>query len=445
MIKKLHKLFSSVKLAIFLFLFLAATSILGTIIQQGLSMERYKALYSPGVFSVLKLFNIFNMYHSWWFTTLLILLSINIIVCTFKQVPRIIRLISPEKKEVDDSIFKSSQIRKTFQSQKRLSDIERQAEIIIKSLVGTPVKMVRDDAIYFQAEKGKYSRLGMIFVHISILLILAGGLTGTILGFNGQMNIVEGEKSDTVTLFGGEGTKKLDFDVRCDDFTVEFYETGMPKEYKTDLTIMNDGKKVVSGTIRVNHPFIYQGLKFCQATYGIAGVSDFKVVTKNNGTGDETVLKLNMMKKVSLPGSNASFAIARFVTDHGGMGPAVLGVLLEPGKAHDIFWIFQNGRNLNQQQKGYFAFTLQDFSRLYYTGIQVSKDPGVPLVWIGFCLIMMGFILSLFFTHKRIWLRISGSQDKYEISISASVSKNRKSFEEQLAGLTREAAVEQTK
>jgi len=116
-------------------------------------MERYKALYSPGVFSVLKLFNIFNMYHSWWFTTLLILLSINIIVCTFKQVPRIIRLISPEKKEVDDSIFKSSQIRETFQSQKRLSDIERQAEIIIKSLVGTPVKMVRDDAIYFQAER----------------------------------------------------------------------------------------------------------------------------------------------------------------------------------------------------------------------------------------------------------------------------------------------------
>jgi len=114
---------------------------------------------------------------------------------------------------------------------------------------------------------------------------------------------------------------------------------------------MNDGKKVDSGTIRVNHPFIYKGLKFCQATYGIAGVSDFKVVTKNNGTGDETVLKLNMMKKVSLPGSNASFAIARFVTDHGGMGPAVLGVLLEPGKAHDIFWIFQNGRNLNQQQK----------------------------------------------------------------------------------------------
>ena len=436
MIKKLHKLFSSVKLTIFLFLFLAVTSVLGTVIQQGLPFERYEAIYSPGVFNILKFFDIFDMYHSWWFSFLLVLLSINIAVCTSRQIPRIIKLIFPGKKEIDDTVFQSSHIRKIFQSQKKLSDLERQSEILIKSLVGNPVRTVKDDTIYFFAEKGKYSRLGMIFVHISILLILAGGLTGTMFGFNGQMNIVEGEKSDTVVLFGGKGTEKLGFDICCDDFTVEFYKMGMPKEYKTDLTIIDDEKKVATGVIRVNHPFFYKGLKFCQATYGIAGVSDFLIGVKNNETGEETVLKLNMMKKGPLPDSNSSFAIAKFVTDHGGSGPAVLGVLLEPGKAHEIFWILKNGRNITQQQKGGFVFTLEDFSRLYYTGIQVSKDPGVPLVWIGFCLIMIGFILSLFFAHKRIWLRISGSQGKYEISIAASVSKNRKTFEEKLEELT---------
>jgi len=442
MIKKLQTVFSSIRLTIFLFLSLAATSVLGTVIQQGLPMERYKAFYSPGVFSALKFFNVFDMYHSWWFTTLLVLLAVNIIVCTFKQIPRLVRLISPAKKEIDDTVFRSSQIRKTFQSQQKLSDLERQSELLIKSLVGVPVKTVRNGATYFSAEQGRYSRLGMIFVHISILLILIGGLLGILLGFNGQMNIVEGEKSGTVTLFGGTGPKELGFDVRCDNFTVEFYETGMPKEYKTDLTILENEKEVASGVMKVNHPFLYKGLKFCQATYGIAGGSGFLIGVRNGKTGEETVLRPNLMKKVPLPDGSAFFAIARFVNDLEGMGPAVLGVLLEPGEKHDIFWVFQNGRNSNQQQRGGFTFTLKDFNRLYYTGIQVSKDPGVFLVWIGFCLIIVGFILNLFFSHKRIWVRIAGEQGPYECSIAASASKNRKPFEEKLEQLFREITLE---
>lgn len=431
MIKKLQTLLSSIRLTIFLFLFLAAISILGTIVKQGLPMERYEAFYSPGIFSILKFFNIFDMYHSWWFATLLILLSINIIVCTFKQFSRIMRLIFPKKKEIDDTIFTSSHIRKTFRSPQKLSDLEQQSERLIKSLVGNPIKITNHDKSYFFAEKGKWSRLGMIFVHISILIILAGGLIGTMGGFDGWMNIIEGEKSDTVTLLGGKGLKKLGFDVRCDDFTVEFYEKGMPKEYRTNVTIIDDKKEIATGVIRVNHPFVYKGLKLCQASYGIAGGRDFLINARNNKTGEDTVLKLNIMKKVPLPDGKTFFAIARFVHDINGMGPAVLGVLLEPGKEHNIFWISQNGRNSNQQHGG-FTFTLKDFSRLYYTGIQVSKDPGIFLVWMGFCLIVMGLILHLFLSHKRIWVRISGSQDKYKVSIAASASKNRESFEKKL-------------
>ena len=435
MIKKLQTFFSSIRLTIFLFLVLAAISIMGTIIKQGLPLERYKALYNPDVFTALKFFNIFDMYHSLWFTILLSLLSINIIACTYKQVPRVIRLIFPKKKEIDDTIFRSSQIRKTFQSPQELPDLERQSEILIKSLIGNPVKITKNGEKYFFAEKGKFSRMGMIFVHTSILIILAGGLIGTMGGFNGQMNIIEGGTSDTVTVLGGKELKKLGFDVRCDDFNVEFYEKGMPKEYKTELTMIDDGKEAVSGVIRVNHPFVYKGLKFCQATYGVAGGSDFLINARNNKTGKETILKLNMMKKVPLHEGDTFFAIARFVNNLNGLGPAVLGVLLEPGKEHNIFWVFQSGLNSNQQQKGGFTFTLKDFRRLYYTGIQVSKDPGVFLVYIGFCLIVMGLIINLFLIHKRIWLRISGSQDNYEVSIAASVSKNREFFEKKLEKL----------
>ncbi|MBN2514429.1 MAG: cytochrome c biogenesis protein ResB [Deltaproteobacteria bacterium] len=429
---KLYRLFSSVRLAIFLFLALAVTSIFGTLVQQGLPLERYEKIFSPDVFVVLKFFNVFDMYHSWWFTLLLVLLSINILACTFKQTPRVMNLTFPRKREIDDSVFTSSQIRKTWHSQQDLSDLEEQTQVLLKSLAGTPVQVKKiNDARYFFAERGKYSCLGMVFVHVSILFILGGGLIGTIWGFSGQMNVVEGTTSDTVLLFSGTGTEKLGFDVRCDDFTVDFYEMGMPKEYRTDVTILEGGKKVASGTIRVNHPLIYNGLKFCQATYGIAGIDNFRIVVQNSRTGKKTGLTMGLMEKAALPESTASFAITRFVPNQGGEIPAVMGVLLEPGKAHDIFWIEKNKR----KEKGDFTFTLQDFDKHYYTGIQVSKDPGVPFVWTGFSLILSGFILSLFFAHTRVWLRIAAVQGGYEISLAADVSKNKKVFREKLEGL----------
>ncbi len=304
---------------------------------------------------------------------------------------------------------------------------------MLKTLVSLPIQVRKNDKSYFFSEKGRYSRMGFVFIHFSILLILGGGLIGAIWGFNGQMNIVEGETTDTITLFNvnGKGAKKLGFQVRCDDFSIDFYKTGQPKEYKSNLTILENGKPITSKAIRVNHPLLYKGLKFCQATYGIAGTNNFQIIVKNEKTGKETVLTLNMMEKISLPDSKSSFAIARFTPNYEGRGPAVLGVLLEPGKAHNIFWLFKN----HQQQKNDFSFIFRELDKRYYTGIQVSRNPGVSIVWAGCILIMIGFVLSLFFTHTKVWLRISNLKDGCEIKIAASVNKNRKDFEEKLEKL----------
>lgn len=428
---KLYRIFSSARVTVFLFFVLAATSIVGTVIQQGLPLERYEKLFTPRLFAILSFFDVFDMYHSWWFTLLLVLLSINILACTLKQLPRIAKLILNGKKGFDDSVFTSSQIRKTWQRQGNLADLEEQTGVVLRKLAGTPTRVEHNGAHYFFAEKGKYSRLGMVFVHISILFILSGGVIGTIWGFSGQMNVVEGTTSDTVVLLGETGTIKLGFGVRCDDFTVEFYETGMPKEYRSDLTIVEGEKAVISGSIRVNHPLVYKGLKFCQATYGVAGMDKFRVVVHNGRTGKENILTLTLMKKVSLPGSNASFAIAKYVPGQVGRMPTVLGVLLEPGKAHDIFWLEPH----RQTDKGGFTFTLQDYESRYYTGIQVSKDPGVLLVWVGFLLILAGFILSLFFSHTRVWVRIAPVEGGYEIAIAATISKNKKAFRKTVEGV----------
>jgi cytochrome c biogenesis protein len=299
---------------------------------------------------------------------------------------------------------------------------------LLKPFGSLRAKIEKADNIYLFAEKGRFSKMGGILIHFSILFIFGGGLIGAIWGFNGQMSIVEGETADKIVLFNGSGAKKLDFDVRCDNFKVDLYETGQPKEYKTDLTILKNRKEIISQAIRVNHPMFYDGLKFCQATYGIAGANNFQIVVRNMKSGEDSILTLNMMKKVSLPESESSFALARFIPDYRGGGPAVLGVFLEPGKDHEIFWLFKDYR----QVKNGFSFMFRDFDREYYTGLQISRDPGVPVVWIGCILILIGLVLSLFFAHARVWLRISEAEDGCEVKIAASVGKDKNSLEEKL-------------
>lgn len=427
MMRRLYKGLASAKLTLFLFLILVVTSIVGTLVPQGLPRGRYEEIYGPALSSLIRSFHVFDLYHSWWFTGLLLLLAVNIAACSARGLPRVFRQIHSADQCGNDRIFRTAPVRKTVRSRSPIDEIQEQARTLLRSLAGEPVVTVREGKTCLFAEKGRYTRLGMAAVHASILLILAGGLIGAIWGFGGQMRIDEGATSRTVALFDG-GTRTLPFAVTCNDFSVTFYENGMPREYRSDVTILEGGKKVLSTVIRVNEPLRYRGLKFCQATYGIAEASGFRIAAKNIRTGKETPLTLEPMKKAPLQDGGTSFAVARFTPDFQGRGPALLGVLLRPGEPHDIFWLFRG----EPVEHGGYTFNFQDFTALFYTGIQVGHDPGVPLVWSGFVLILAGLTVSLLGVHRRLWVKITPATTGCEILISADPGRNRKGFEERL-------------
>ena len=433
--------FGSAKLAIFLFFALALTSIAGTVIPQGLSPEQYHSLYSPRLYALLDFLDLFDMFHSWWFTFLIGLLAVNLIVCTVKQFRRIYRMYLVSGNELDDNVFQTSPFKKSFRSDKSLSEIEEQSKRLLKTFAGRPLSAMKGGTSYLFAEKGKYSRLGVVFVHASVLLILGGGLIAAIWGFDGRMTVVEGETSDRVYLSGGKRILGLGFDVRCDDFTVNFYETGIPKEYRSDLTIMERGKEVLSAPVRVNHPLRYGGLTFYQAAYGVAQKSYFTVAVRNNRTGKEMLMKMGMMEKVPLPGTDAQLAIGDFNPDYEGRGPALLGVFLEKGKPHRMFRIFTEGAAGSRAEDD-FNFVLKDFKRYYYTGLRVARNPGMPLVWYGFLLVLVGFVLNLFFTHDRVWLRIAPLEKGCEVSIAAGSSRRIEALGEKLDKFSKKLGVE---
>lgn len=438
--KGIYNFLASVRLTIVLFLTLAVASIFGTIIQQGLPLERYETLYSPRMFSILEFFDLFDMYHSWWFISLLVLLAMNITACTIQRIPAIRRQIAREAHEADDSVFTDSRTRIAIHSDDPLPVLEERTISFLKAF-GPPPWITRTAGkIYYYCEQWRWAKLGMPLVHLSVLLILGGALIGTIWGFTGSMTLIEGQESNVIFPSGDDDGMTLDFSVRCDRFTVDFYPSGMPRVFKTDVTILEKGKPMLSDSIQVNHPLFYHGLKFHQSTYELAAVKDFTIDARDQRTGETHRLTVLPMKKASLPGADASIAVGRFVPNFEGQGPAVLAVYIEPGTPHQIFWLPRN-RPSQAGATGDFIFTFEDFDGLYYSGLQIRKDPGVNIVRVGFILIVVGVALSLMVNRRRMWVRIETGEGGSRITVAAQADRNRAAFEERIREKARKAGL----
>jgi cytochrome c biogenesis protein len=109
-------------------------------------------------------------------------------------------------------------------------------------------------------------------------------------------------------------------------------------------------------------------------------------------------------------------------------GEGVQVALFRPNQQPAVYWVVRGLSNPGQQGENGFDLRLEGIASHEYTGLQVTKDPGVWIVWLGCGLMILGFILSFFFSHQRIWLKIPKGAGG-EIVLAGSTNKNRVGFE----------------
>jgi len=430
----LLSLFRSLKLTIGLLILLAIVSIIGTLIKQNASSSEYIQRYGVDLYNVLNFFNLFDMYHSWWFSAILILLVINLIACSLRRIQGILSQVlrGPEAKALEDSMVRALPY---VEKVRTPSPFEREKEIqsSLKKWLTSPDRIETESSITLYSEKGRFSRLGFPITHLSILIILIGGLLGSLYGFRGFVNILEGETVDRVYLRvkDEEIAKPLGFKVRCDDFSLTYYD--LPgrkekhvKEYTSILTILDNGQAVLRQTIQVNHPLRYKGLAFYQASYG--AIHDVSLGVQRKGKKEKTVLKLTEGETAPLPNSNTLIRILRYAHQVHNFGEGVQVVLFKPNQEPRPFWLLKNFPQLDQQRGDEFFLTFEGFTEKEYTGLQVTKDPGVWIVWVGSGLMILGLVISFFFSHQRVWAKLPKSSEG-EIILAGSTNKNRVGFE----------------
>ncbi len=426
---KIWKFFTSVRLAIFVIIILAAASVIGTIIEQNQPLEKYRQFYSEGTIRLFETLGFFDMYHSWWFLLLLVLFTVNLACCTVDRLPRVVKVVRNPKRTLDENLEKSLGLVDRW---KKKGSMEQWAETYAAAMggfFGRPVVTENSGTLHLYAERGVVSRFGVYVTHASIIIIFIGAILGNVLGFKGFANIVEGQSVREIPVRGGTGTVDLGFEVRCNKFWVDYYPTGQPKEYASDLSIMENGVEVARKKIVVNDPLQYKGVWFYQSSYGQAGATSAVVrVTKANG-GPAGEVSLSPGTKAEVKGYGTISAVD-YQPNFQGFGPALLVVLEKPGKPPSEFWLLRSHPEFDRQRNDTHYLSFAGLSEVFYTGLQVAKDPGVNIVWVGCSLMVVGTLIAFFMSHQRIWIRLSRAQDgRVDVVLAGSTNRNRLAFE----------------
>lgn len=430
-LQSLNQALASMKLSVFIFLTLAVCSLFGTLLPQGLTEHELHRRFSPGLVRLIEFLGLNDLYHTGWFRFLLLLLAINLITCTLRRLPKTVsQLKSREDSIIPEKLTKFNQHR-VFEVNASVDQLKPRLQDLIADEFA-PIQPVENSAVFAGVvEIGRWSRWMVYLVHLSVLLILIGALTGSLAGFKGFMNIAEGDTSQEVHLYRGNRTITLPFKVRCDDFEVSFYDTGAPKEYRSDLTVIDDGKDVLQRSILVNDPLTYAGVTLYQSSYGaILKEAEVELLDKESGVGRRLVLPYGEAKTV--PGTSDRIQIIDYQQNMGQFGPAVGMLLQREGESPKGSWILVKMPQFHGNKIDNYQIEVIRTVDGYYTGLQVKKDPGVWIVYTGFIAMILGIGMTFYSSHRKLWIWAgpakSGSR-RTRIILAGKTNKNPLAFE----------------
>ena len=426
--------FCSLKLTLSLLISLALTSIIGTILPQGQLPPEYVAQISPTKLQIYSKLGFFDMYHSWWFITLLYVFSLNLVSCSIKRLPHVFKFVSEPTLVLGEASRNSFSLKQEIKISATPENGKESLNKFLGAEFSSPVVTEHNGEYHLFAQKSAWSRLGVYVVHLSILVIFIGAIIGSLAGFKGYVSIVEGTSVNAVENRNG-GQIPLGYEVLCEKFSVDFYATGAPKEFRSILTVLENGKPVPGLSqvkVIVNHPLTYKGITFYQSSYGQAteGSEHYISVTpRSGGTPEKLAVRegvgVTLKDGTQLKLLEATQEVRQFAPGYS--GPAARIEVTPKGSAPQIFLVFKDFPEMNAQRGDALIFGYDGTNAKMYTGLQVAKDPGVWVVWLGCTLMVIGLFIAFFMSHKRIWVVVS----KGHARIYGNASKNQAAFEMQ--------------
>lgn len=390
--KKIFRLFADLRFAIFLLLLISFCSIVGTVIEQDETVETYKLNYplTNPAFGFLSWDRILGLgldhvYQTWWFLTLICFFGISLISCTFlQQFPSL-------------KIARRCQLfRKTAQFYKlKISTILNNLSfyIILSRIKKTQYSVFQQKNIVY-CYKGLIGRIAPIIVHFSMILILLGTIIGSVFGFKAQEIVPKTESFHIQNIFNtGQLTIVPTTSARINDFWITYTKNKTIFQFYSDISILNNqGNETYRKTISVNYPLITKGIYYYQTDWNLIGL---RFQDLENQIIEYPLI--NILK-------NQNKVWVTWISYNQGLTDGIV-IIIDNLQGYCSIYNqsgkFLGNLELNESENFQLPITLLEI--ISSTGLQIKTDPGIPVTYLGFFLLMSSTLIS-YITYSQIWI-----------------------------------------
>ncbi|WMW81236.1 cytochrome c biogenesis protein ResB [Undibacterium cyanobacteriorum] len=303
------ELLSSMRFAISLLCMIAIASVVGTVLKQNEPVNNYINQFGPFWFEVFQSLGLYSLYSAWWFLLIMTFLVVSTSLCIWRNAPKMLKDMASWRDSVREQSLRNFHHKAEWQTAEAI-EISKDKVIQHLKQAGYQYKVVeKEQAILVAAKRGAGNKWGYIFAHAAIVIICIGATFDSDLAirfqtwfmgkvpynggntlidkvpeqhrlakgtptFRGNVAVPEGSSANVAIIQQSKGVllQDLPFTIQLKKFNIDFYSTGMPKLFASDVTIIDhETGKSFDATVKVNHPLIYKGIAIFQSSFDDGG------------------------------------------------------------------------------------------------------------------------------------------------------------------------------
>ena len=363
----------------------------------------------PTMTDVFEGLGFFRIFTAPWFTALLTLLIVSIVVCTIDRTPRLWRGVRTVRVEqpapfFDLSLGERAAFAGVEASDDALATILRRHRFKVQAAAD-------DEATFTYGDRNRYFKMATLLTHLGLILFLVGGAVTGAFGFETAVFVGEAQ-SAPVQPVGTPGNllvKNLGFEAptRAD---------GSFADFRTDLAVYRDGQQIARKTVRVNDPLTVGGFVFHQNSFGAAETLRIRDASGRLVWSAPVLMDSQLLGKpqgfLTIPGSQLGLFVILDRDETGAGRLTMVGTDGSLDASGSVLPVFADqvglGGSTDPRTTGGYQVTWADAGA--FTGLVIKKDPGQPFIWLAFLSLISGIVLSFYFPRRRVWLRRVGSR-----------------------------------